>query len=331
MTQIGQGRPHPGRRALLLAATAIALGSRVLRAAELPGGTIRLVVGFAAGGGIDAFARIAARAASERTGNTFVVDNRPGGSATLAALHVARSAPDGRTLFVADSGSMTITTDIMQRPPLDPRRELAPVMLAVHAPQVLVTRPSTAVSLPDLLARARREPGRLTYASAGAGNATHLAIADLTRRTGTELTHVPYRGGAQMTTSVIQGETDLCLLSLTTALPHLRAGSLVALAVASDTPLAELPGVPTIASVVPNAAARAFWYGFNVPAETPAPLIEALHAALKAALEAPETRASLRPLGIQVVASSPQDYRRFLLEETERRSEMARFAGVVPE
>lgn len=322
---------NTSRRGALLALPALALLPRGLSAAELPGGTIRLVVGFAAGGGIDAFARILARAASERTGSVFVVDNRPGGSATLAALHVARSAPDGRTLFVADSGSMTITKDVMLRPPLDPRQELAPVILAVQAPQVLVTRPGVAASLAELLARAKREPGRLTYASAGAGNATHLAIADLTRRTGTELTHVPYRGGGQMTTSVIQGETDLCLLSLTTAQPHLRAGTLIALAVAADEPLPGLPGIPTIASVVPNAAARAFWYGINGPAGLSGTLADVLHDTLKATLQAPETQAALNPLGIQVVASSPQDYARFILEETERRSEMARFAGIVPE
>ncbi|MBW6399291.1 tripartite tricarboxylate transporter substrate binding protein [Roseomonas sp. HJA6] len=319
------------RRRMVLAAPSLLLAGRRAQAQALPSGTIRLVVGFAAGGGIDAFSRIVARGASQRTGQPFVVENRTGASGTLAAVAVARSAPDGRTVFVADSGSMTITADIMLRPPLDPQRELAPIMLAVHSPQVLVTRSGAIANFPALLDAARKEPGKLTYASAGAGNATHLMIADFARRAGVEFTHVPYRGGGQMATSVLSGETDICLLSLASAVPHLRAGTLIALAVAAERELPELPEVPTILSVVPGAQARAFWYGLNVPAETPPALVAALHDVFHAALTAPETRAAFEPLGIQVVASSPEAYAAFLRVETIRRSEMARAAGIVPE
>lgn len=318
------------RRALLAAPALLPWGGTA-RAQALPSGTIRMVVGFAAGGGIDAFARITARGASQRTGQPFVIENRSGASGTLAAVAVARSAPDGRTVFVADSGSMTITTDIMLRPPLDPQRELAPIMLAVHSPQVLVARSGTVANFPALLEAARREPGRLTYASAGAGNATHLMIADFARRAGVEFTHVPYRGGGQMATAVLGGETDICLLSLASAMPHLRAGTLVVLAVAAEEGLPELPEVPTILSVVPGAQARAFWYGLNAPAGTPAPVLAALHAVFHAALTAQETRAAFDPLSIQVVASSPEEYAEFLRVETVRRSEMARAAEIVPE
>ncbi|WP_052402809.1 Bug family tripartite tricarboxylate transporter substrate binding protein [Muricoccus aerilatus] len=319
-------------RRALLALPALTVLPRAARAqAELPSGPIRMIVGYAAGGGIDSFARIAARAASERSGRTFVVENRTGASGTIAAVAVARSAPDGRTIFVADSGSTTITTDIMVKPPIDARRELAPVMLAVHSPQVLVVRPGVANTLPDLLERARREPGRLTYASAGAGNATHLMIADMASRAGIQMTHVPYRGGGQMATSVIAGETDLCMLSFSSALSHLRAGTLRAVAIAAEEPLAELPGVPTIASVVGDAAARPFWYGFNVAVDTPPGIVAALNATFREALGAPETRAALEPLGIRVVASTPAAYREWMEAETKRRSEMARAAGILPE
>lgn len=316
------------RRRALLAAPALTLPCGA--GATLPAGPIRLVVGFSAGG-VDAFARVAARAASETTGRAFLVDNRPGASGTIAAVAVARAAPDGRTVFVGDSGSMTITPEVMAQPPLDPRRDLAPVMLAVISPSVLVCHPAVAGGFDALVARARARPGGLSYASAGPGNTTHLAIADLAWRLGLDLVHVPYRGGGQMATSVIAGETDLCLLSVNSALPHLGAGTLRALAVTTEAPLAELPGVPTVASLVPGAAVRPFWYGFNVAAATPPPVVAALHAAFALALATSAAREAFGPLGIQVVASSPEEYAAFLREETERRAAMARLAGVVPE
>ncbi len=312
------------RRALSAACAAPAL-------AQLPSGPIRLLVGFAAGGGIDGFARIAARATAEATGQLFLVENRPGASGMLAAVAVARAAPDGRTLFMADSGTLTISDAVVLRPPLDPRRDLAPVMLACFSPLLVVARPATATGLTALLEIARRRPGALTYASAGAGNVTHLAIADFTRRAGVELTHVPYRGGAQMATSVLAGETDTCLLSLPTALPFLQAGTLAALAVAADAPLASLPAVPTIASVVAGALARSFWYGFSLPGGVAPSLVSAMHASLAAGLVSPAGRAAMAPLGIQPVVSSPAEFAAFIEEETRRRGVMAQEAGVVPE
>lgn len=315
------------RRGLLAAAALLARPA----AAALPSGPVRLIVGFAAGGGIDGFARLAARAASETSGTTFLVDNRPGASGLLAALAVARAAPDGRTVFMADSGTLTISDAVFLRPPLDPTRELTPVMLACFSPLLVVARPATATRLDGLLDAARRRPGALTYASAGAGNVTHLAIADFTRRAGVELTHVPYRGGSQMAVSVIAGETDTCLLSLPTALPFLAAGTLAALAVAGDAPLSSLPGVPTIASVVSGALARSFWYGFCLPAGVAAATLAALHGVLASALASPGAVAAMAPLGIQPVASTPEEFAAFIADETARRATMARQAGVVPE
>ncbi|WP_376092597.1 Bug family tripartite tricarboxylate transporter substrate binding protein [Roseomonas sp. CCTCC AB2023176] len=318
------------RRSLLLGAAALPGLSRMAAAQDLPAGPIRLVVGFAPGGGIDSFARILARRAQDLTGRAFVVDNRPGAGGTIAAAHVARSAPDGTTLLVGENGVIATARAVFASLPYDPERDLAPVSLCVVQSVLCCARPTVATDLPGLIAAARARPGALSYASAGAGNPTHLFAADFARRAGIEAVHVPYRGGSQMVASVLAGETAFGFFSAASALPQVRNGGLAALAVGDEQPAPLLPDVPPAGRVLPGFT-FAFWYGINAAGGTPAPLVAALSTTIGTALRHPETRSSLEAQGLKVAATGPSDYAAFAAAETLRWSEVARLAGVTPE
>jgi tripartite-type tricarboxylate transporter receptor subunit TctC len=310
------------RRAALAAAAAVVLPAR----AELPAGPIRLVVGFAPGGGIDAFARIVARAVQANTGRAVVVENRPGAGGTVAAAHVARAAPDGTTLLVGENGVIAIAPALYPQLPYDPQRDLVPVLLGVSQTVVLLAQPGLATDTAGLIARARAEPGRLTYSSAGSGNPTHLIAADFCARAGIEATHVSYRGGGQMVTSLLARETHFGFFGLASALPHVRSGAAVALGVCDEAPHPLLPGVPTVAATVPGFAAD-FWYGFNAPAGTSAPVVAALGSALAAGLAAAEAREVMAAQGLRVVAADAAAYARFAAAEAARWGAVVRSSG----
>jgi tripartite-type tricarboxylate transporter receptor subunit TctC len=318
------------RRTLLIASAAAPLAPRRAAAQDLPPGPIRLVVGFAPGGGIDSFARLLARHMSEQAGRAVVVDNRPGAGGTIAAAHVARAAPDGTTLLVGENGVIATARAVFANLPFDPERDLAPVTLAVTQTVVIAARPGVAADLPGLVEAARRAPGRLSYASAGAGNPTHLFAADFARRAGVEVVHVPYRGGAQMATSLLQGETHFGFFSMASALPHIRSGALVPLAVGDAAPHPALLAVPSAATTLPGFA-FAFWYGLNAPSATPEATIDALQRAARAALFSPELKPMLEGQGLVVRGTTPAEYGAFASSETLLWSAAARAAGVKPE
>jgi tripartite-type tricarboxylate transporter receptor subunit TctC len=317
------------RRAALLAPVPLAV-PRGVRGQALPAGPLRLVVGFAPGGGIDGFARLLARQLGEQGGRSVVVDNRPGAGGTLAAAHVARSAPDGTVLLVGDNGTIATAQAVFANLPYDPARDLVPVTLAATQSVVIAARPGLATGLAGLVEAARRAPGRLSYGSAGSGNPTHLFAADLAQRTGIEVLHVPYRGGAQMATSLLQRETDFGFFSLASALPHLRSGGMAPLAVGDAAPHPLLPQVPPARELLPGFD-FAFWYGLNAPAGTPPAVVETLQAALRAALLAPELRGQLEAQGLVVRATSPADYAAFAAAETGRWTAVAQAAQIRPE
>jgi len=296
-------------------------------ATELPSGTIRVVTGYAPGGSSDLIARLIAGRLSETTRRSFIVDNRPGAAGTLALSYVAEAAPDGRTIMLGENGALVTARTSIANLRHDPQRDLAPITLAAHQTVVISVRPGFADSLSALVARARANPGRITYGSVGTGNPIHLFGEDLGRRAGIELLHVPYRGGGPLMNAMLAGEVDVSFFSIAVGLGQFRDGRLVPLAVLDAQSHPALPNVPPAAATVPGLYGS-FWFGLHAPPATPPALLDAFNAAIVAALREPAFAASLAERGFRVEASTREAYRDFLAAETIRWAEVSRAAGV---
>lgn len=294
----------------LLAALLIAMPAA---AEDLPRGPFRIVSGFAAGGSIDTLARFIARAAQERTGRSFVVENRPGAGGTLGAAFVARAAPTGETLLIGELGSIGTAKVVFPNLPYDPEADFAAVTLAATQPIVIITS-TDATTLGEFLDRARREPGKITHGATGIGNITQFLGAELTRLSGATFTDVHYRSGGEALNALLRREVDFSFASLATALPHVRAGTVRALAVLEEARLADLPDLPAAIEQVPGFRAS-FWYGLHVPAATPPAVIAELNAAFVAGLRQEETARALTAAGFRVAGSSAEDYAALVARE----------------
>lgn len=295
--------------------------------ARLPAAPIRLLVGFAPGGGIDGFARYVAQKATELTGRAIIVENKGGAGGTIAAADVVRADPDGRTLLVGENGVIATGRALYPGLPFDPLADLAPVTLGAMQSVVLLTPAASGPpSLAALIERARAEPGRVTYASAGAGNPTHLFAADLSTRIGAALTHVPYRGGSQMMQAMLSRDVDMGFFSLATALPQIRSGAARALAVGEEEPHPALPDVMPAQRLLPGFT-FAFWYGFHAPKATPQETVDALNAVICHVLATPEARAWMDVQGLTASTGTPAEYHAFIAREAARWEEVARRAA----
>ena len=315
------------RRTLLLAAPLLA--ARPARAEELPRGPFRIVSGFGAGGSIDTLARFLARVAQERTGRTFVVENRPGAGGTLGAAHVARSAPTGETLLLGELASIAMVRAMFANLPYDPEADLVPVILAATQPIVIVSG-TGATTLPELLDRARREPGRVTHGATGLGTTPHLLGAELARRAGVEFTDVHYRSGGEGITALLRREVDFSFSSLATAAPHLQSGALRALAVLDAQRLPDQPALATAAEALPGFQAS-FWYGLHAPAATPPATLAALNAAFNAALRQEDAARTITAAGFRVAGGTAAEYGALIARERETWTGVIRRLGIAPQ
>ncbi len=314
------------RRALLAGAIFPLLRPAVAQ----PSAPIRLVVPFAPGGAIDAIARALARRMQDGSGRTLIVENRVGAGGTIGAASVARAAPDGTTLLVSELGAIAAAPAIFANLPYDPVRGFAHIIIVAEVPVVMIGHPSTGADLPALLARARREPGRVTYASGGVGNASHLFMADFARRARVEMLHVPYRGGGEIMRALLTGEVDVSITTIATALPQLQSGALRAFGIGDASPHLLLPQVPPLGAMVPGFTAIA-WHGLHAPAGIPTETLAALHAMVAEALGDPALRDWMQQRGIAPGGGTPSQAGARVVAETIRWTEVARAAGVRPE
>ena len=274
------------RRALSALAAAIAAPAALAQAPGWrPSRPVRLVLPFAPGGLTDILARQMAEALSLRLGQSVVVENRAGAGGNLAAEAVARATPDGHALLVGTQGIIEINKALYARLPYDPDADFVPLGMLGQQPNLLVVSPRAfpTQSLAEILTAARSRPGGLSYGSNGAGSFTHLSMELLRARTGTPMTHIPYRGSAPMLTDLVSGTLDLAFDGLGTSLPQVTAGALRGVAVSSAIRSAALPGLPAVADTVPGFDATP-WYGIFAPAGTPPGILEALEAALQSVL-----------------------------------------------
>ena len=315
-----------GAGAALLACCA---GVPTARAQSFPDQPIRLIVPFAAGGPADTIARLIGRVMAQRLGQPVVVESRSGAGGVVGVEAVARSWPDGHTIVLASTGAMVALPHMMPRMPYDPLRDLAPISLVIRVPHLLAVGPKVpARTLPELLALARKQPGQLTFGSAGNGSTPHLAGELFRQRAGLDLVHVPYRGAAPAVTDLLAGQVDIILADLPVLLPHVRGGAVKALAVAAPERSATLPEVPTMAEAGLSGVESDTWYGLLGPAGTAPDRIGVLQQSLVAALNDAETRRALLAQGGNPVGGTADEFAAFLRQETTKWGEVIRAAHI---
>jgi tripartite-type tricarboxylate transporter receptor subunit TctC len=294
-----------------------------------PSRPIRLVVGFAPGGAADLVARTLQEPLQRTLGQPVVVDNRPGAGSSIAAEHVARSAPDGYTVLIASPSSILVNPLLSPKNPFQPLKELAPVSKVSSSPLVVAVNPSVGVStLAELIELAKKNPGKLNYASSGNGSAPHMAAVLFSRLAGVDIVHVPFKGGAPAVQSVLAGDTQFSFATPPSVLPLVQAGRLRALAVTSRMRTPLVPGIPGMDEAGLPGYEIAFWYGLFVPAGTPAEVTQRLYAATSEALRSPNVAPALARDGTEVSGSaSPADFSAFLSKEAPMWTRLVKESG----
>jgi tripartite-type tricarboxylate transporter receptor subunit TctC len=293
--QLGQGVAL----ALILAGAA--------QAAEFPDRPIRIVVGFGAGGASDIAARIIANAMSHELGQQVVIDNRPGASTSIAGDIVAKSEPDGYTLFQAGNAN-AVNAIMSPKPPFDVLTAFAPVGVAITSPSVLVAHPSAGIkSVKELIAKAKAQPGEIMYASSGVAAVSHIAGELMAHDENIKLTHVPYKGSSQAMTDLLAGRVQIMFAPISTALPFIKNGKLIALATTSDQRDKDMPDTPTLEETGVKGMDLAIWSGFVAPKGTPADRIAKLGNAMQIALKSDDVAKQLAVHGIKPVIGAGPD------------------------
>ena len=323
--------PHR-RQFLHLASGAVALPalSRIASAQTYPTRPVRLVVGFAAGQAIDILARLIAQSLSERFGQQFIVENRPGGGGNIATEAVVRAPPDGYTLLAVGSNNM-INATLYEKLNFDFIRDIALVASIYRVPQVMEVNPSfPAKTLPELIAYAKANPGKINFASAGNGSVAHVTAELFKMMAGVNMQHVPYRGAAPALTDLLGGQVHLMFDNMPSSIEHIRAGRLRPLAVTATARLEGLPDVPTVADFLPGFETSA-WAGIGAPKNTPAEIIDQLNRETNAALADPKLKARVADLGGMVFPLSPAEYEKRVAEETEKWGKVVKFTGARPD
>jgi tripartite-type tricarboxylate transporter receptor subunit TctC len=320
------------RARLLVAALGLtALVAATARAQEYPSKPITLVNPYAAGGPADLLARTLATAMSDLLGQQVVILNKPGGATAIGAAHVASAAPDGYTLLIAGASSH-IVTPALTKVTYDGVKDFAPITMVANVPNVLVVRPSLPVrSVPELIAAAKAQPGKLNYGSVGNGSQPHLAAEMFKQMTGTNLAHIPYKGAAPAITDLLGGQIDLAFLNAPPLLQHIQSGKLRALAVTTASRARQLPDLPTLHELGLAGFDIATWYGITAPAATPKPVVDKLTTVLTRVLENPDIRAKLSSQGAEVFLLPGKQFTDYLALDATRLTKLIKSANIQPE
>jgi tripartite-type tricarboxylate transporter receptor subunit TctC len=319
----------PRRRFLHLAAGAAALPavSRIAWAQTYPMRPVRIIVGLAAGGPADLVARLIAQWLSERLGQPFVVENRTGAATNIATEAVVRAPADGYTLLFVTAAN-AINTSLYEKLNFNLSRDIVPVASLIRAPSVLEVNPSVpARTVPEFIAYAKANPGKLTMASSGIGAPSHVFGELFKFMTGVNLVHVPYRGAAPAVADLVAGQVQVYFDPIPNSIGYIRAGKVRPLAITSATRSEALPDVPTVSEFVPGYEGS-FWFGVGAPKATPTDIVDKLNKGINAALADPKIKARLADLGGTVLAGSPADFGKFIADETEKWGKVIKFAGI---
>lgn len=305
----------------LAAVTAVAIASGTATAASpsWPQKPVSVVVPFPAGGSTDTIARMLAGPLNEKLGQPFVVDNRPGATGAIGATFVKRAPADGYTMMVASIGVYAVNPFLQKNLSYDPARDFDLLTVAVRAPNVLVANPNfQAKTVQELVSYMKKNPGKVAFATSGAGSSDHLTAALFWQKSGTEGLHVPYKGGAPAISDLLAGQVDVSFQNINAVLQHIRSGKLRALAVTSDKRAAVLPNVPTMAEGGVRDVEVYSWQGVAAPHGLPPDVKSRLHGALVGALNEPKMREKLAESGFEVVANTPEQFAQFENQELKR-------------
>jgi tripartite-type tricarboxylate transporter receptor subunit TctC len=315
---------------LAAGAAALPFAPHVARAQAYPTRPARLIVGFPAGSSADIAARLIGQWLADRLGQPFVVENRPGAGSNIAAETAVRAAPDGYTLLHM-TATNAINATLYDNLNFNFIRDIAPVAGINRVAYVMEVNPSVpAKTVPEFIAYAKANPGRINMASGGNGTVLHVAGESFKMMTGINMQHVPYRGDAPALTDLIGGQVQVMFAGLPSSIEHIRAGKLRPLAVASATRLEALPDIPTVGDFVPGYEASG-WTGIGVPRNTPADIVGKINNAVNAGLAHTKIKDRLADLGSTVIALPPYEFGRFIASETEKWAKVVKFAGLKPE
>jgi len=311
-----------------MAGAAAATAASLVRAQSFPSRPVRLIVPYAPGGGADTTARLIAPRLQEALGETVVVENRPGASGVIGDETVAKAAPDGHTLLIG-AFAHAVNPSLLPKMPYRTPEDFAPISLLVTVPELMVITPShPARTVADLVAMAKAEPGKLFYASSGNGSAQHLAAELFKLRTGTDIGHVPYKGGGLAIVDVAAGHVPFYFGNMSAALPQARAGKVRALAVTSAQRSPAAPDVPTMAEAGVTGCEISEWNALIAPAATPSMIVQRLHAEVAKILREPEIKARFADLGADAVGSTPEELALFLKAEMQKWAEVVKAANI---
>jgi tripartite-type tricarboxylate transporter receptor subunit TctC len=322
----------PRRNFLHLAAGAAALPvmSRAAGAQAYPSRPVRIIVGFAPGGGVDIIARLIGQWLSERLGQQFIIENRPGAGTNIATEAVVRAPPDGYTLLLVNAAN-AVNATFYDNLNFNFLRDIAPVAAITVVPNVLLVHPSvSAKTVPELIAYAKANPRKLNMASGGVGGPSHVWGELFKMMAGIDMLHVPYRGAAPAMTDLISGQVQVMFGSMPASIAYIKADTLRALAVTTAKRSEALPDLPTVGEFVPGYEASQ-WYGLGVAKNAPTEIIDRLNKEINVALADPNMKARLADLGGTVLAGSPADFGKLIAEETEKWGKVVKFSGAKPE
>jgi tripartite-type tricarboxylate transporter receptor subunit TctC len=322
----------PRREFLQLAAGAAALSTipRTANADTYPSRPVRIIVGLAAGGGQDIVARLMGQWLSDRLGRQFIIENRPGASGNLALEAVANAAPDGYTLALLGVNN-AINASLYNKPGFEFLRDIVPVAGIMRVPLVMVVHPSfPATTVPEFIAYAKANPGKINMGSGGNGTSIQVSGELFKLMTTVEMLHVPYRGGALALRDLVGGQIQVMFDTMPECIELVRAGTLRPLAVTTATRSPVLPDLPTIGDFLPGYESSA-WYGFGAPHNMPAEIVDRLNQEINAGLADPKLKARLTDLGGTVIAGSPADFAKFVVDDAEKWAKVVKFAGLKAE
>ena len=322
----------PRRQFLHLAAAAAALPavSRLAWAQTYPTRPVHVIVGFAAGGGVDITARLIGQWLSERLGQSYITENRPGAGGNIGTEAVVNAAPDGHTLLLATVPN-AVNATLYEKLNFNFIRDIAPVVGIIRVPQVILVNPSLpAKTVPELISYAKANPGKVNMASAGNGSAPHMAGELFNVTAGVNMVHVPYRGQGPALTDLLGGQVQVLFATTPGTTEYVRTGKLRALAVTTAARAAVLPDLPVVADFLPGYEASQ-WYGVGAPKNTPAEIVERLNKEINAALADPKMKARFADIGGEPLAGSPAEFGKLIAAETEKWGKVVRAVNLKPE
>lgn len=300
-------------------------------AQPFPNHPLRLIAPYEPGGGVDIMARLVAKQLGDALGQTVTVENRPGAGGVVGTQAVVSAPADGYTLVLASTSPIAVAPFLVKHLSYDPQKDLAPVTLVASSPAILLVQPNSPIhTVSELIAQAKTQPGKLTFSSSGIGGTAHLSAQLLKVLTGVDMLHVPYKGTAPATSALLAGDVTMSFTDIVAGLRFAQSGQLRGVAVTSVKRLTIVPDLPTVAETVPGYVSGV-WYGLFAPAKTPPAVVATLGKAMDKAMRSPEMSQNLGSQGTVVGSGSPEEFTRFIREETARWGKVMKASGIDPE